>query len=754
MNDEKIEDNLGRRLQHVMPILIAMTASLTTTPALAQSTTAATATAADPGESGLAEVLVTASKKGAQNIQDVALNISAVGSDQLAKSGAATLDEVMAAVPGVEINGPSGNKTIVIRGLAAQTGTALVGLYLDEILLPSASAPGVNQSDLPLFDVERVEVLRGPQGTLYGAGSMGGTVRYITTPPDLDRSSVKTSLEGAKVASDGGGKYQGAVTANVPIVNDLVAMRVTAWERKADGYITLTDIDSKGVNWEDSNGARVELLYQPLDTTKITATVNYQNVKLNDSGYVFTNCNCRANPVLEPYFDRLLASNLTVEQDVGVGKVTFTGSNIRRNSEFNYDQSQYLPVGAANAAVFLPPQFNSYDLKFGTIQRLATVNQDTGELRYVSDFKGPLQLTGGLFYNKTTNYGDIYGWYIDPGTVMPYGSEIPPWYKTLAESTNTNKAAFVDATYDLTSQLSVEAGTRYYNLQQTNTIYIANPYFGTQTGYQPYQQAKSTGTVSKGQITYKPMERMLTYLEYSQGFREGGANTQFPGTTGIPASYRPDTVTNYEIGVKTELADRQLTLDGAVYHMIWNGIQVADHDSTGAYTYTTNGSKANFNGVEGEVQISPKALPDFSAGLTARYSKQVLSENNPAVTTFAGTKGEAIPYSNKVGASVWAEQHFNVWTVPSYAHIDAAYTGRGYTAFDTKDPTYRPIGNYTIINGRLGVKESSWDAAFYIKNMANKRGYTTWRVQSTAGIPDEVIITPPREVGLDFDYNF
>src|SRR5882724_6488664 len=591
MNDERIENNLGRRLQHVMPILIAMTASLTTTPALAQGTTAATATAADASESGLAEVLVTASKRGAQNIQDVPLNISAVGADQLAKSGAATMDEVMAAVPGVEINGPSGNKTIVIRGLAAQTGTALVGLYLDEMLLPSASAPGVNQSDLPLFDIERVEVLRGPQGTLYGAGSMGGTVRYITTPPDLEHASARTSLEGAVVASDGGNRYQGAVTVNVPIVNDLLGMRVMAWERKADGYISLTDL-SKGVNWENSNGARVELLYQPLDTTKVTATVYYQNMKLNDSGYVFVNCNCRTNPVLEPYYDRLLASNLTVEQDVGIGKVTFTGSHIRRNSEFNYDQSQYLPVGAANAAVFLPTQYDAYDLRYGTIQRLATVIQDTGELRYVSDFKGPLQLTGGLFFNKAANYGDIPGWYIDPGTAMPYG-KIPPWYQTFGELTNTNKAAFIDVTFDLTSQLSIEAGTRYYNLKQTNSTYVANPYFGTQTGYQPYEQAKSTGTVSKGQITYKPTHRMLTYLVYSQGFREGGGNTQFPGTTGIPASYRPDFVTNYEIGLKTELADRQLTLDAAVYHMNWRDIQVADHDSTGAYTYTTNGSQAN-----------------------------------------------------------------------------------------------------------------------------------------------------------------
>ena len=753
MNDEKIENNSGCRLQHVMPILIAITASLTTTSAIAQSTTAATATAADSSDGGLAEVLVTASKKGAQNIQDVALNISAVGADQLAKSGAATMDEVMAEVPGVEINGPSGNKTIVIRGLAAQTGTALVGLYLDEILLPSASAPGVNQSDLPLFDIERVEVLRGPQGTLYGAGSMGGTVRYITTPPDLEHSSAKTSLEGAEVASGGGGKYQGAVTVNIPIVNDMLGMRVMAWERKADGYITLTDIDSKGVNWEDSNGARVELLYRPADATKITATLYYQNIKLNDSGYVFTNCDCRANPVLEPYYDRLLASNLTVEQDVGVGKITLTGSNIRRNSEFNYDQSQYLPVGAANAAEFLPPQYDSYNLKYGTIQRLATVIQDTYELRYSSDFKGPLQLTGGLFYNKSANYSDIPGWYIDPGTAMPYG-QIPPWYQTYGELTDTNKAAFIDATFDLTSQLSIEGGTRYYNLQQANTTDVANPYFGTQTGYQPYEQAKSTGTVNKGQLTYKPTDRMLTYVEYSQGFREGGGNTQFPGTTGIPSSYNPDFVTNYEIGVKTELADRQLTLDGAIYHMIWRDIQVEDHDSTGAYTYTTNGSKANFNGVEAELQIAPKALPNFSAGVTGRYSKQVLSENNPAVTTYAGTKGESIPYSNKVGASAWAEQHFNVWTLPSYAHIDAAYTGRGYTAFDTHDPTYRPIGNYTIVNGRLGVKESAWDAAFYIKNMANTRGYTTWRVQSTAGIPDEVIITPPREIGLDFDYNF
>jgi iron complex outermembrane receptor protein len=753
MNDEKTENNLGRRLQQVMPILIAMTASLTTTPAAAQSAPAATAAPANAGESGLEEIVVTASKKGAQNIQDVALNISAVGADQLAKSGAATMDEALAAVPGVQINGPSGNKNIVIRGLAAQTGTALVGLYLDEILLPSTSAFAVNQSDIPLVDIERVEVLRGPQGTLYGAGSMGGTVRYITTPPDLEHESARTSLEGATVASGGGNKYQGAVTVNIPIVNDLLGLRVGAWERRSDGYIALTDINSKGVNWEDSNGARVELLYKPADGTKITATLDYQNIRLNDSGYVFTNCNCRANPVLEPFYDKLLASNLTVEQDVGVGKVTFTGSNIRRNSEFNYDQSQFLPGDPANLAVFLPPQYDSYNLKYGSIQRLATVTQNTEEVRYVSNFKGPFQVTGGLFYNKVINTGDIYGWYIDPGTAMPYGA-IPPWYSTAGEATNTNKAAFIDATYDLTSQWSIEGGTRYYDLGQTNTTYIANPFFGTQTGYQPYQQAKSTGTVSKGQVTWKPLDRMLAYFEYSQGFREGGANTQFPGTTGIPTTYNPDTVTNYEIGVKTELADRQITLDGAVYHMIWNGIQVEDHDSTGAYTFTTNGGQASFNGVEAELEIAPRALPDFSAGVTGRYSKQVLTENNPAVTNYAGTKGEPIPYSNKVGASVWAEQKFNVWTAPAYAHIDAAYTGRGYTAFDTKDPTYRPIGNYTIVNGRIGVKESKWDAALYVKNMANERGFTTWRVQAAAGIPDEVIITPPREIGIDVGYNF
>jgi len=347
-----------------------------------------------------------------------------------------------------------------------------------------------------------------------------------------------------------------------------------------------------------------------------------------------------------------------------------------------------------------------------------------------------IQYDGGICWSALT--GDATATMHIPMTIRS-GSRIAP---------------LMTATFDLTSQLSIEAGTRYYNLKQTNSTYVANPYFGTQTGSQPYQQAKSTGTVSKGQITYKPTDRMLTYLVFSQGFREGGGNTQFPGTTGIPASYGPDFVTNYEIGLKTELADRQLTLDGAVYHMTWRDIQVADHDSTGAYTYTTNGSKADFNGVEAEVRISPKALPDFSAGLTARYSKQVLSDNNPAVTAYAGTKGEAIPYSNKVGASAWVEQHFTVGSLQSYAHMDAAYTGRGYTAFDTKDPTYRPIGNYTILNGRLGVKESRWDAALYVKNMANTRGYTTWRVQSTAGIPDEVIITPPREVGVDVDYHF
>ncbi|MFT4053481.1 MAG: TonB-dependent receptor [Novosphingobium sp.] len=715
---------------------------------------AAGAQAAESDTAG-GDIIVTAAKTGAQSIQKVPLNISAVGEDALEKASATTLDDVMRQVPGVNVSGGTGNKTVVIRGLAAQTGAAQVGIYLDEALLPAQGNASVAQGTPELFDIARVEVLRGPQGTLYGAGAQSGTVRYITNEPDLQQMKGAFSTEAGVRSSNGGGKYQVNAMANLPVVEDVLGLRVAGFARHTDGFVSIPSLNRDHSDKEDTIGARAQMLFKPAPDTKITASLNYQKIDMADMSRVLATQNIRTNPVLEPFVDKMLIASAVAEQGIGFGTVTATYSHIDRRNSYNFDQSQFLP--APNRDTYLPDQFDSYDLNYGVMQQEGHMRSDVGELRFASDFNFPLQVTGGLFYNKMRMVADVFGSYVDPTTGLPY-AQLPTWYQTHATSRTTNKAAFVNGNLEITDSLKLEAGIRFFKLGRTTRTYVANSYFDDTVGWGDPSGAKSNGNVKKAQLTYNVTDDIMTYVVFSEGFREGGANTVFPGAS-YPADYTPDFVKNYEFGFKTQLFDRQLTLNGALYHMQWTDIQVQQRDVTGAYTYTSNAGKANLDGVELEATIRPAAIPGFTLGLNGRYSVQKLAEDNPLVTglnpnPYAGMKGQAIPYSNKLGGAVSVDQDFDVGTLPAYIHADATYTGKGYTAFDPSDPYRRRIGDYAIVNARIGVTGAGWTASLYGKNLTNVRGITTWRVEALAGLADRVFIVDRREIGAAVSFEF
>ncbi len=711
--------------------------------------------AADRAETAAADetggdIVVTASKTGATSIQKIPLNISAIGDEQLKKVSATTIDDVMRQVPGVNVSGNTGNKTVVVRGLAAQKGSAQVGIYLDEALLPAAGNASVAQTAPELFDIARVEVLRGPQGTLYGAGSQAGTVRYITNEPNLQRYEGAFSLDAGLRARNGGAKEQVNAMANVPVIDDVLGLRVAGFARHVDGFVRIPSLDRNHSDNENSMGGRAELLFKPSPNTRITASVHYQDIKLADTGRVLPHSDTRSNPVLEPFRDKLLIASATAEQNLGFGTLTATYSHIRRRNSYNFDQSQYLP--APNASIYLPPQYADYDLRYGVMQQEALSNSDLGELRFASSWDFPVQVTGGLFYNKSRMTADVFGSYVDPATGLPYAG-IPSWYRTHTVSSSSNKAAFLNGTWAITDALKLEVGIRFFEIKRASRTYTANSFFNATTGWGDPSSSKNTGSVKKAQLSYNFTDRVMAYAVFSQGFREGGANTVFPGAS-YPAAYDPDFVDNYELGFKTQWFDRQLTVNGAIYHMDWTGIQVSQNDSTGAYTYTSNGGKATLDGGELELTLRPSALPGFTLGLTGRYSVQKLAEDNPAVGTYYGLKGQEIPYSNKLGGSVSVDQEFTLAQLPAFVHVDATYTGKGHTALDPRDPTYRTIGNYAIVNLRTGIDNDSWSAAIYAKNLTNVRGITTWRVEQVPGLPDRVVTTDPREVGLSLSFKF
>jgi iron complex outermembrane recepter protein len=722
--------SIGRALY--LPLISG--AALLAAPAWAQDS-AATEAVEDPS----ADIIVTASKQGAVNIQDIPYNISAVGAEQLEKTGATNLEDISRLVPGVTTTGGKSNRTVIIRGLSASAGAPQVAIYLDETPLSGVGGTNVRQTDLGLYDIERVEILRGPQGTLYGASSQGGTLRYITNKPDTD--AIEGSL-GARLglrARDGGLRLEGNGMLNVPLATDVAAVRAVGFWRDVDGFVDLPALGRDGSDKEETYGGRVQLMLTPAPDTSILLAAHYQRTQLDDTSRVLVGSDTRPNPVREPYEDKLRLFNLTVEQGVGFGTVTATLSNYRRNAFYVFDQSQ-----------FVPPFF-------GSINQTSQTDATNGELRFASTFAGPFQLVTGVFYEDREFEAVSAGYFVQASTGLPASPPVP-FFIQPAEQFVRNKAAFINATFDVTDQLTAEAGIRFYDMKRRNESSLTLDVFGRPLGPQPTQRAKSNGNVKRFQLSYDVTEDVLLYGTYSEGFREGGPNA--PGLLGnYPLTFDPDFVHNYELGWKSTWLDRQLLLNGAIYYMTWDDIQVAQRDPTGAFVYTSNAGKADLKGVELEGRINPRALSGFSANFAIRYSDQKLTEDNPLVAgpppnPNAGREGERIPYTSKFGGNVGLEQRFDMSGLDMFARADLSYVGAAYTAFSRTDPLRRKVGDYALVDLRIGVEEAGWDASLYARNLFNERAFTNWSIESRPGIPDRVLTTDPREVGVQVAYRF
>ncbi|MEH6676886.1 TonB-dependent receptor [Phenylobacterium sp.] len=695
---------------------------------------------ASSGPVDLDEVVVTASKRGAASVQEIPYNISAVGEEQLQKTGAATLDDIVRQVPGISTMGGQGNKTVIIRGLAASAGAPQVGIYLDETPLTGIGGTNVRQSDIGLYDIERIEVLRGPQGTLYGAGSQGGTLRYITNKPET--TGGLSGAVGTKIATrarDGGERLEGHAVINVPIVEDMFAVRALAYGRTVDGFVDMPLLEIEGSDKEKVEGGRFQAMLDLPTRTNILGSMVYQRARMDDSSQTLRDTDSRPLRALEPYLDELRLYNLTVEQEVGVGTITATVSSYDRKTRFVFDQSQ-----------FVSP-------RFGSINQTTKTNALTGELRFASDFDGPVQVVTGLFYENRDSDAISLGAFVnDPNGLIDVPAE--PFFAQPSDQHVLNRAAFFNAMWDVTEKLSIEGGVRYFKMQRRNETSLIFDVFGRPLGPQPSQSAVSDGNALKAQASYEFTDDILGYAIYSEGFREGGPNA--PGLLGnYPLSFDPDFVKNYELGWKSTVLDRQLQLNGAVYLMKWDDIQVSQRDPTGAFNYTSNAGKAELKGIELEGRLRPNALPGFSANFAVRRSDQKLTEDNPLVAgppanPLAGLEGERIPNTSKWGGNLGVEQTFTMFGLDAYARADASYTGEAFTTFSPNDPIRRAFGDYTLVDLRSGVQTGTWEASIYVRNLFNERALTGWNVQSRPGIPDLVRTTEPRELGIQLGYNF
>ncbi|MGC4028983.1 MAG: TonB-dependent receptor [Steroidobacteraceae bacterium] len=649
---------------------------------------------------GLDEIVVTATKRGQAALQDVPASIQAFGEEALTKMGVAEFTDFSRSVPGLDVRdtGP-GQKRYLIRGANAP-GEATVGVYYDEYPVTgsgqSAAEAGNNQPDIDLFDAERVEVLRGPQGTLYGAGAASGVIRMVTKRPDY--SNFESHVQGTLSNTESGGnnwELKGMV--NVPLIEDKFALRVVGYNTSTSGFIDNVPLGIKDINFQKRRGARVAAGVKFTDSTTWTTQVYYQQIESGGRNghnpYDFTDVvgppflherqpngsiipNNRftvpAAGVLkqntatrEPYTEDLLLIGSTLESNFDTGSLTVAASLMDRSAQSYLDSSnpvrlqrRFRDTGLAIRSgeltgVPLIPPFAAYSdpATFISPTGLATNYQDqdtkmwTVEARYASNLSGRFNYLVGATYQHLDR--DLVSTVLvaNPATGMPdpaYASDNFLLQNRIAENVTKLAAVFGEVYFNATEKLELMAGARAFQTKrdQFSRVIIPfsrNPAIGGPAGVDVNIPAKEESVIGKLQATYRFTPDFLAYAQVSQGFRAGGVNSLVVPT--IPPSFDADETRNYELGLKTSWLGSRLHMNLAAYRIDWYDMLINvpfTNEFNGLVNCQSSGPCAKIQGVEFELLARPIPGLDLGANVTfidAHLTKTLANELPAGITT-------------------------------------------------------------------------------------------------------------------------
>jgi len=716
---------------------------------------------ADQTQGALQEVIVTATKRQA-NLQDVPFSVSATSQDQIRNSGAEDLVDLARNIAGFSVAdlGP-GQSQMAIRGISSgqvirdQPGVKeQVGVYLDE----SPISVALFTPDLELFDLDRFEVLRGPQGTLFGAGSEAGTVRYITRQPQLGKYEVFTDASFETVESGGqGGMARGAF--NVPL-GDMAAMRLVLYWHHLPGFIDAIQPGGgvkQDVNDGDRTGARLSLLIKPTEALSITPRVVYQNLTTN--GYPRVDLyNILANPFTtvapvtigdrqqytqqrEGLLDQFFLGDLKVDYSMGAATLTSITSYTHRNVRVLRDATQ-LTGSVTYDALGIPDQ-DSVRISSPLYDRTG-LNVVSEELRLSSNGTQTIDwLVGGFFQHVDRHYGQSlptpgYDTFIGlPSTSFGAPTDDMPFYSDLSYRLK-QYAAFGEATWHMTSQFALTAGLRYYKFNEDRDLVFGGAFsaptcapVGTNVPCVPQPVPGSTdssGTSPRLILSYKPTPDAQLYAQAARGFRLGGINDPINLPLCSPTdkivfgnnpNWKDEKTWDYELGAKTEWLDKRLTLNIDVFYSDITDLQATTTAGTCSSRVVFNVPTARSEGVELELFAKPNINWDFGvsasyidAKLTSSVTSSIpASGTTPATTVVVGglADGNRLPTSPREQAAA-----FVGFTQPLssgkdfFANLTVQYVGSSFSQFENEQPGFGTLcagcptmGNPTDYRARL-----------------------------------------------------
>jgi outer membrane receptor protein involved in Fe transport len=711
---------------------------------------AADAPVATAGAGTSVEAVIVTAQRRREDVRKVPASISVLSPAALAHING--LEDISRAVPGLSFasGGGPGLDHIEMRGVSSTSGSATVGLYLDDV--PITVKNIFNGAVEPrLFDLDRVEVLRGPQGTLYGASSMGGAIRFISNQPNLDKYSATLASE-VSGTDHGGANYDAQGVLNVPLLQGRAAVRLGVDTGTDSGYIDNYtpggELVKKGVNdirWTVVRGA-AKLQIDP--TLSATLSIVYELDKTGDTSVFYPQLGLyeQEKIVKEPSRNQLSIGSLSVVKDFGWVQATsitsYFSQEFDRTEDGTYYNSEYLGslIDADPPNGIMNQGYNIGNLPGPEITRTKT-DVFTQELRFSSKANDgalrKLSWIAGLFYTDYTvhrsdnayvlgldaTFQKIYGIPPQDSDVFA-GSTFPGDSVALAGVLVDEKqyAAYADVTYQLLPNLKASAGLRYNDAPATYTQ-LQTGYFAGNAPPVLTQTAHFSSVTPKFSVSYDATAEVTGYVSVAQGSRLGGSEGFVPtdvcgadlasiGLKSAPQSFSSDSLWSYEGGVKGRFLGNSLAVNADFYYAQWSNIQQTVALPTCGFAITTNVGSAESYGPE--LDLNYKPVSGLTLGVSAAWTHAALT----SVTSSVGASvGQSILNVPKWMADFRFEYIRDVVPgVPAFLRADYDWTGESYGAFSVTDPDYsRPA--YSVLNASLGLRREGYEASLFVKNL-------------------------------------
>ena len=706
-------------------------------------------------QSRIDEIVVTASKRGeGSSVQDYSGSITAIGAEAVDRKNLVGMTDYLMFVPGVTmLDLGTGKNQVVMRGVGVSLfEQPTVSTYFGEVPLSNPVAVFTGSTDLKLIDIERVEVLRGPQGTLYGSGAMGGTVRNIPVAPNLNEleGSVNVGFSTMEESDDTSNKVEGVI--NIPLIEDELALRLVAYHYDNAGYIdsvsspSLEDVAArsdttvnlrKDYNSSSYVGGRAALLWEPSEQLSISLTYASQELESNTTDsvvvalgrYEFNENLIEADTTAE---DEFRFTNLVIEYDFGWATLLSSSSKLDGSSK----SVQTVASSASSNTQF--PEKESF----------------TQEVRLSSNLEGDIQFVSGLYYEDYEHNNLLAVRYVgSPETFPDFNRGTDPlWLVRTRDKNLEQKAVFGELVYTLSPKWELIFGGRWYDYDRQDNNNTEGSRFRQTPSILSELPTDEQGSIYKFNASYSPDDDTLLYAEWAQGFRVGEGQALPDKDTcevngfliGTNAPFKDrvdsDSTENFELGGKFTLLDSRLNLNAAIYRIDWDDIPVTITELSDSCesinSIKANGGKARLQGIE--LETSYHVTPDLRLNFSASYNDSEFLDDS------IGGKGDRLPLSARVNANLGIEYHFELASYNAFVRSDYSFVSDYFTNVAGTSPE---VGGFGKWNLNAGIEVNQFDISVFGKNLTNQddlvggSGRFGWRLQ-------------PRVIGLYIGYKF